>query len=233
MKITKKKTKKTVKKTRIDQTTKHEHKESLKREKDDKIVIEQIVFELFEIEIDEKNSDSYKQENVIIEESSDFIKKHKEFKSIKLIDRYELTTPEGESEVLAQIILKLYYDYGDRTMEEMFSRLSTYLRETTLNEDSMYAMYMPEGYYERFFKLDPDGETETLEEAIQQAKDGSYHYDLILKAEDDSNLNAYEKEEIGLMNELEFTYAGIYNYVLNIYGNSELCEIFKYYYFIS
>jgi hypothetical protein len=182
-----------------------------KRDVLETIKIERIVFEVFEYESNKPSSKKTKKE--------------------RILDQYSISTPEDEGQVLAEAIRLLVYLY-DRTMQEMFSRISTYLSETRLENFDDYMIYMPEDYFHRFFVLNPDGDSETLEEAVTKAKEQFNTRDLLFKEKIIDTLSEFEKIDFNDW-ELSYSYAGIYNYILNQWNNYELAEIIHSYYFIS
>jgi hypothetical protein len=124
------------------------------------ITINQIVFEIFEIEVDESFQNKLDRD-LIIEIGDAFLKKNPTIKRVSLKDQYSITTPEGEGKVLAESIRVLLYENTERNLAEMMNSLHGFLGETRLEDSSYYNFLIPEVYFERFFELDPDGDEET------------------------------------------------------------------------
>jgi hypothetical protein len=208
-------------------------KKKVKSKKANKtITINQIVFEIFEIEVDESFQNKLERD-LIIEIGDAFLKKNPTIKRVSLKDQYSITTPEGEGKVLAESIRVLLYENTERNLAEMMNSLHGFLGETRLEDSSYYNFLIPEVYFERFFELDPDGDEETFEEALQKAKEYADFSGLREKSHNEDNFNDYEIEEFGWLAQAYFEKAGIYNYVLATWDNTNLEEFFAGYYFIG
>jgi len=207
------------------------HKSSSKKPKQRKLIINQIEFEILEVEINESDQHQLSRD-FVVETNVAYLKKHPGIKSVKLKDHYSITTPEGEGKVLAESIRVLLYVYGQRNLAEMMSSFATFLQETRLEDSSNYNFLIPEFYFERFFELDPEAEDETFDEAIEKAKTYADFSGLKAKEDNEEGFNAYEIEEYGGLSRRYFDEAGIINYVLDMWNNSDLEEFLSSYYFI-